>query len=480
MRYTCAGCGAEFEAEAEGPEGTKVRCPKCLRQHGLLPDALGVAQSAPAPAAAAPRSRRTVILALAAIVLLAGGAGVAIRTLHRPAAGPVLTDAALRAALGRRGVPADAVVLPFTADEGVRSLARDAAGATPLARGQAIAQAVRRLVDKSGRWRRQRLPEQPPRPAAELLSSLRAGNAGEVQSFEAAALTLAAARVAGVPALLAEVHRQGGRIADPTGTVGAFAVAVYEAPPRAGARPAGYVDAFGDGAVDDATPLADDVAAAGYYTLLSLAHSGGDGDTGAAYRSADWATKLAPGWPLALTARGQALIAGGGAREALNDLRQAAAARDDAPRHANLAAGFLAAQEPEQAEASLRTALARDAGFAPAHLALAAVLAMRRDQEGAQRELDAADRADPTAPGLRLVRAQLLAAKGDLEGAEREVRAEVAADPGDERAGLMLYGLLKALSRDSDAEAVKDALLKRTRHEARLRQVFEAAAGKGR
>ncbi|HEY3352572.1 MAG TPA: hypothetical protein VGQ83_04940 [Polyangia bacterium] len=479
MRYTCAGCGAEFEAE---PGDSKVRCPKCLRQHGLMPESLGAAEEAPVRVSCVlPPPRRR---------LLIGGVGIAVTVAGALAVGlvwggggdprtPALSDAQLRAALARRGLPADRIVLPFAADEGVRRLAATTPAGPPEARGQALAASVRGLVDKASRWRRQRLPEQPPRSAVELLSALSGGSAGEVQSYEAAALTLAAARAAGLHALLAEVHRQGGRLADSTGTVGAYGVAIYGAAPAVGARPVVYVDAFGDGAIDEATPLGDVQAAAGYYILASLAHSGGDGDSGAAYRAAGWAVALWPGAPLALTARGQALIAGGGAREAVTELRQAAAARDDAPRHTNLAAGYLAAEEPEQAVASLRTAVARHAGFAPAHVSLAAVLSMRRDHDGAQRELEAAERGDPNAPGLRLVRAQILAAKGDLTGAEREVRAEIAADPGDERAGLMLYGLLKALARDSDADAVRDGLLKRSKHEARLRQIFDAAAGQG-
>ena len=56
MKYTCVGCGAEFEAEP----AEKVRCPKCLRQHGLVPDAPAAESAesgaaAPRPAAVAGR-----------------------------------------------------------------------------------------------------------------------------------------------------------------------------------------------------------------------------------------------------------------------------------------------------------------------------------------------------------------------------------------------------------------------------------------
>jgi tetratricopeptide (TPR) repeat protein len=339
---------------------------------------------------------------------------------------------------------------------------------------------VRQLLDQSKafRWRRQRLPEEPPRRAQELLSALRGKSPGEVRSYEAAALVLAAARAAGLHALLAEVQKQGGRYADPSGSIGAYAVAIYAAAAVPTAKPLGFVDAFGDGSIDEATPLDDLAAVGGFYVLRSLVHTGARGDTAAAYRDADVAVKLAPASPLPKVARGQAMIAGGGGREAIEEFRQAIGKRDDAPRHTTLAAAYIAAQEPELAEASLRAAIQRDAGFGPARLALAAILTLRRDDQAAQSEIDAVERIDPNLVGLRLVRAQMLARKGDLVGAEKEVRAEMEGDPGDERAGLMLFGLLKGQGKDAEAASVKESLLKTSRHAVRLQQVFDAAEGR--
>jgi tetratricopeptide (TPR) repeat protein len=486
MKYTCVGCGAEFEADPQD----KLRCPKCLRQHGLEPEtseteADAEGDEAPARPAAVPGRSLGARYAVGGAVLVAAaialvGALLAVRRAEQLPAEST-SDEQLRKAVVARGVASEDVVLPFGVDPGIVALARDhAKGAGPLERGQALAQAVRQLIDQSKavRWRRQRLPEEPPRRAVDLLSALHSPNPGDVRSYEAAALVLAAARAAGLHALLAEVHKQGGRYADPSGSIGAYAVAVYGAAPAPGQQPLGYVDAFGDGSIDEATPLDDLTAVAGYFVLRSLAHAGGHGDTAAAYRDADLAVKLAPASPLPQVARGQALIAGGGASEAITELRQAAAKRDDAPRHTNLAAAYIAAQEPEQAEASLRAAIQRDAGFGPARLALAAILTMRRDDQAAQAELDAVERIDPTLVGLRLVRAQIQARKGDLAAAEKEVRAEMEADPGDERAGLMLFGLLKGQAKDTEADSLKESLLKRSRHADRLRQIFDAAEGR--
>ncbi len=55
----------------------------------------------------------------------------------------------------------------------------------------------------------------------------------------------------------------------------------------------------------------------------------------------------------------------------------------------------------------------------------------------------------------------------------------MAADPDDERAGLMLYGVLKGVAKDAEADQLKEALLKRSRHADRLRQIFDMAEGKG-
>jgi hypothetical protein len=483
MKYTCVGCGAEFEAEPQD----KLRCPQCLRQHGLIPETgagQGDEDEEPArPAAGAGRSlgARYAVggAVLLAVALAVVGALLATRHADRAPAEST-SDEQLRKAVQARGVAGEDVVLPFATDPGIVALARAAQGTAPLERGEALAAAVRKLIDdsKAVRWRRQRLPEDPPRRAQELLSALHAPNPGDVRSYEAASLVLAAARAAGLHTLLAEVQKQGGRYADPSGSLGAFAVAVYAGPPAPTAKPLGYVDAFGAGPVEEATPLDDVAAVAGFYLMRSLAHSGGSGDTAAAYRDADIAVKLAPASPLPLVARGQALITGSGAREAIAELRQAIAKRDDAPRHTNLAAAYIAAQEPEQAEASLRAAIQRDAGFGPARLALAAILTMRRDDQAAQSEIEAVERIDPDLVGLRLVRAQIQARKGDLAAAERDVRAEMAADPGDERAGLMLFGLLKGQAKDPEADSVKEALLKKSRHADRLRQIFDAAEGK--
>jgi Tfp pilus assembly protein PilF len=487
MKYTCVGCGAEFEADPQA----KLRCPKCLRHHGLVPETPETAADAEGDEAAArPADAPTRSLGaryavggavLVATVVALVGAVLAVRRAEQLPAEST-SDEQLRKAAVARGVAADDVVLPFAADPGIVALARDhARGAGPLERGQALAQAVRQLIDQSKavRWRRQRPPDEPPRRAVELLSALRSPNPSPVRSYEAATLVLAAARAAGLHALLAEVHKQGGRYADPSGSAGAYAVAVYAAAPAPGQKPLGYVDAFGDGPIDEATPLDDLAAVAGFYVLRSLAHAGGSGDTAAAYRDADLAVKLAPSSPLPLVARGQAVIAGSGAASAVTDLRQAVQKRDDAARHTNLAAAYIAAQEPEQAEASLRAAIQRDAGFGPARLALAAILTVRRDDQAAQAELDAVERIDPTLVGLRLVRAQVLARKGDLAAAEKEARAEMEADPGDERAGLVLYGLLKGQGKDGEADQLKAALLKSSRRADRLRQIFDAAEGRG-
>jgi tetratricopeptide (TPR) repeat protein len=483
MKYTCVGCGADFEAEPQD----KLRCPQCLRQHGLIPES-GAGESEdeehelPERGAGRSLGARYAVggAVLLAVALAVVGAFLATRHAERPPAEST-SDEQLRKAVQSRGVASEDIVLPFAADPGIVALAREAKGTAPLERGEALARSVRQLIDdsKAVRWRRQRLPEDPPRRAQDLLSALRSPNCGDVRSYEAATLVLAAARAAGLHALLAEVQKQGGRYADPSGSMGAYAVAVYAAPPTPASKPLGYVDAFGAGAIDEATPL-DDVAAVGaFYLLRSLAHAGGSGDTAASYRDADLAVKLWPGSPLPLVARGQSLIAGSGASEAINELKQAVAKRDDAPRHTNLAAGYIAAQEAEQAEASLRTAIQRDPGFGPARLALAAILTMRRDDEAARSEIDAVERIDPDLVGLRLVRAQMSARKGDLAAAEKDVRAEMEADPGDERAGLMLYGLLKGQGKDGEADSLKESLVKRSRHADRLRQIFDAAEGKG-
>jgi tetratricopeptide (TPR) repeat protein len=486
MNYTCVGCGAEFEAD---PQDQKLRCPHCLRQHGLIPETGGAAdeeEAAPSPPATGAGRSLGARYAVGGAVLLAVGlalAGALLATRHAERNLPAesTSDEQLRKAVQGRGVPADDVVLPFAADPGIVALAREASGPGPLERAEALARAARKLIDdsKAFRWRRQRLPEDPPRRAMDLLSALRAPNPGHVRSYEAATLVLAAARAAGLHTLLAEVQKLGGRYADPSGSLGYWVVAVYAAPPTPGAKPLGYVDGFGTGSVDEATPMDDLAAVGGFYLLRSLTHSGGSLDTAAAYRDADLAAKLAPASPLPLVARGQALIAGSGAREAVTEMRAALAKRDDAPRQTTLAAAYIAAQEPEQAEASLRTAIQRDAGFGPARLALAAILTMRRDDQAAQSEIDAVERIDPDLVGLRLVRAQIRARKGDLEGAARDVRAEMDADPDDERAGLMLFGVLKGQGQDTEADQLKEALLKRSKHADRLRQIFDAAEGKG-
>jgi len=337
MKYTCVGCGAVFEAE-EAPE----RCPKCLRRHGLIPEGATGEDARRAPQGAvvahandaqAPRWERTrkLVLGAVAVAVLVAVVGAVLAARRPKVPSSAMDEEELAKTLVQRGVPKEEVVVPFASEPGIITLVSKASGGTtPVERAQAIAQGLRRLLDeaKAVRWKRQRLCPTPPKRAAELLSALTSKDPVEVRSYEAGVLLLAALRAASIPSLLAEVHRQAGKSPDPSGSSGAFAVAIYNERPDVNKQPIAYVDAFGEGTIEAATPLDDLTAVAGYYVQKSLAASA-RGDSSAAYHDAELALRLAPSWVLPLMARGQALMAGGGSREALGDFRQALQLRDD-------------------------------------------------------------------------------------------------------------------------------------------------------
>src|SRR5690349_4248388 len=123
MRYLCIHCDERFELAAEA----EVRCPRCLRVHGIRP--LGAA-----PAASAAGWRRRVPLLAASALALAVCAGGAYALWKRelkpdPAllASRPLGARLLARELARRNVQAGALTALLEPDAAVERFARQAA-----------------------------------------------------------------------------------------------------------------------------------------------------------------------------------------------------------------------------------------------------------------------------------------------------------------------------------------------------------------
>ena len=482
-KYICTSCETTFEHDSG-----KLRCPRCLRQHGLVEEG----SQAPPKKKPVPKRRLLILgLLVLSVIGLAAGSALLYHRSRTDVPGPgqlaLLDDDLLTRTLVKRGVPAHKVVNPLVGGAAVKALAGSVQEADPKKRARALARKVAAIIkglkpDLRGEGQDSVLvPE-------ELLAAIKAGKKPRVFSFELAALMVSVLRAADLEAVLAQVHRVEAPMptADPGGAAGRYLAVVYrgeelgrqalltldpvralELPSWAGKDRDPEMSAGASGAME---PL-DDASAAGHLLSLRALRSPREASR-EAYLLSELAIKASAPSATLHVARAMVLAAAGGKADALAAAHKALSLRRDPPRYTAVAMLSLARHKPEGALHNLQQAIKLDPNFWPAHQ----ILAMVMDKpEESDRHMKAALAVAPEEPSVMMAQAARLLAGRKLEPAIKLLRKVIASHPGRE-ARLMLYQALMVTGQKEEAARVKANLLATARgpERAALQKLFGA------
>jgi tetratricopeptide (TPR) repeat protein len=482
MRYLCIQCDEKFELSSQ----QELRCPKCLRVHGIRE--LSAAPSA-LPARSSGRRARIVVAVVAVLGLLAGGGYLSWLHERRPdpatLARSPLGQRVLRRELGASGVEAGTLVRLFElSPEMERFAARAVAGETSAeGRARAVVKALRARASSQAfvPWSLTDPRLGPVMTAAEVLSVIsKDGARKELYPLELAALAVAALRAADVPAMLAEVHAWPSERAplDPSGRFGYFAPALLTANGKAH-----VFDVYGGRAeqasCSDCVVLSDVQAVGAGLALRATQRLAQNEDPALALRDADAAVKLWPSSAASRSARGAVLLANGASDLGQGELEAAAQMRPDAPRRNNLAMLYLALGDTERAAREVAQALEQQPDFASAHATLAEIHLAQGEREQARAELDKMQAIDPGSPSLPLAFAQFYAATGQNEQAIEHARRAAQARPSDPQVHLLLARIYRQAGRYEAmrTEAREVLSLSPPALTARMRELLERVLG---
>ncbi len=494
--YQCTHCEEPFSREGAG----RLRCPRCLRQNGLIPlEELGEA----AEGGGRPGKGR-LIWGLLILCLVGVCAGAVIlfhkRVTDLPAPGQLaqLDGDTLRITLEARGVPAAQATLdPFAAGPGVKKLVSAVKEKEPAARARALAKALGGVVSSFSPLI-SALPSWSAR-TPELLLSAAAGatkkpGRGKALSFELAAALVAILREAELPSVLAERFSSAAPIGvgDPSGYLGRYVAVVYR-PDQLGKDPLLVLDPLqalalppwakeegktGMELAGDGLTLLGDASAAAHLLSLRALGQGPKHPERAYVLSLAALAAAAPSATLQL-ARAQVLASAGGLKDGLAAARKALTLRDDAPRQAGLARLLLASGEAERALTHLRKAIKATPGFWPARLLLASILTSV-DREKAEEQLAKGLEIAPEEPGLLLLDGMWHLSRAMPAQAAIRLRKVAAAMDGNLDVKLMLYHAFKGSSQVEEAALLRKKILSMAKNKeemaARLDMIDKRAA----
>jgi tetratricopeptide (TPR) repeat protein len=441
MRYLCVNCDEKFELA----ESAELRCPKCMRVHGLRK-----LEAAPESVEKQPKTFRggAVVFVMLLFGLCVTGAFLLWKRAERPDAATLvsmpLEPRQLQRELERASVQVGALSSLLEADAAVASFARQAvagrSGAEDKAR--AIVKALRARAASGGfvAWSLADPRVGPVMTAAQTLAAISKEHAQkELYPLEVAALAVAALRAVDVPGMLAEVYAWPGERSplDPSGRFGYFGVAL----PRPTGKPRVLDPYAGRSEQEQCTECAllSDVQALGAgLALMASQRLAANEDPAAALRDADAAVKLAASSPSVRTARGAVLLANGASDLGQGELEAAAQMRPDSARRNNLAMLYMAQGDGERAAREVAQLLEQEPDFALGHITLAEIHLARGERELSRAELEKAEGLDPRLPSLPLTWAQFYASAGENERAIEHGRRAVKARPSDPQAHLVL------------------------------------------
>ena len=461
IRYRCTKCEVTFQ-----PQGGTLRCPSCLRQHGLEE----IQDISPRKTRETRRLGRRGLLIVAALALAAGGGALYYKVtqeLPRPGELGMLHWPLLRRTLIQRGVPEPLVVDPFRSSPKIKQLLEGAPGAGPKERVKALAAALGK------RWEAlspdlKGIGKDPVRSPAELMEALAAGKAKRVLSFELAALLVTLLRDGGVTCVVAQVHQLDAPVhtADVGGGIGRYVAVVYSKgqlgqepllvldPLRSLKLPAwaGGRDPAMKSLHRDLTPL-DDASAAGH--LLALrAFRQRDQEPAKAYELSQAALKAAAPASTLHVLRARVLAGAGGVADALAEAQKALTLKHD-PAHQVTLARLMMSQGKAGAADLLRRAVKDDPQYWPALHVLAA---MSQEPDKSKQHLQAALKVAPEEPSLRLLQALFQLRDNKLTEAINLLKRSTAAEP-SEQGLLLLYQALRQTGQEPEAARVREQLL---------------------
>lgn len=455
MKYLCVHCDKRFEHETEGKG--KVRCPECMRVHGI--EKIG-------DAAAEAQRPKWLLPAVVAGVAAAIVAGYVIWARETPdtVSGDVplrpLEHSELLGYVRASGARAeDALARMLESDEAVEDFAEEAtAGAgTKVEKAEKMVEAIRARQSAQAfvRWQTSSPRDTPVRGPKQTLETLQEdGGRARLYSLEVAALAVAALRSVGVDAMVAEIYAFPGDRSppDPSGHLGYFGVAVWDGEPGEGA-PKIFDPYGGRGSApeEDDTRVLNDAqvvaAALNHRAIHQLVH---EGDSERAFELAQNALKLDRRSPSIRSVRGAVLVTSGGNQEGAQEFEAAAQIRPDAPRHNNLAGLALAQQDLERAAREVAAALEQHPDFAGGHATLAAVHLARSEVEESGAELRRAEELDPSLPMLPMLWANYYLATRDVDSAVEKAMEAIERRPHDWTVRLNAARVLRVAGRYDD------------------------------
>ena len=456
-KYFCAHCDAQFIPEEEG---TKPRCPKCMRRSGVE----RLQGASPKKS-----SRGRWLWAAAALALIAAAVGYGtyrsgVITLEETPPLRPLNARELSAYLARDQVRVGAYETLFTLPDRIEGWPANSPDLVKQMRG------------RSSSWSLEQTLPRPVMTADQTMAAM-GGEDERVRLYplESATALTSMLRARGVRAMVAEVWQVEGdpAPADPSGTLGYFVTAVYE---DGSAEPSAYLDPWGgrEGLSPSSTRVLRDTevvaAALGTEATRIAARSG---DTAAALPMIEAALLLDPLSPSLRVVHAGVLMESGGMAQASQELEAAVQLRPDGPHQLNLVqlrlfqAGMLEANgQQEAAEAQLAEGnrlvaevLGRWPRYGRAHLTLATIYLGLDDPERAEIELHAASAFSPDAPMLGLVWAQYHLARDELFAAATQIKHAVSLDPDNWQLRLQAAQILHAVGEEDAARQNAEAAI---------------------
>ncbi len=478
-KYFCAHCDKEFVPEEARD---KPRCPQCMRKGSVEP----VQEDVPESGAGRPW------LLIVAFAIAAAGIGYGVYrstslTLEETPPLRPLEARELSAYLGRDQIQVGAyepmMMLPDDVDAWPESTAEIAA----------------RMHGESSSWSL----EQPlPREVLIADQTLAMMDAHEervkLYPLELATAMTALLRGRGTKAMVAEVWEfEGARApADPSGMLGYFVTAVYDASDPE--EPSAYFDPWGgrdEVAVSSVRVLRDTevlAAALGAEATRIFARSG---DGAKALSMVETALLLDPVSPSLRAVNATILVESGGVVQAAKEFEAALQLRPDGPRQLNLVqlhlaqAGMLemngqrAAAEARFTEGNrmVTEIIEKWPRYGRAHLVLATIHLGLGEPDRARVELETAESLNPDAPMLWAVWAQYHLAESDPIVAAAKMKRAVNLDPDNWQLRLQAARVFQGTGDDEEAIENVDAALQLVTPDKRaeVRRFVERMMGSG-
>ena len=459
QRYRCVSCNEVFTVK----QGRKPRCPSCMSIHSVEP-----VQETSLGRVRLPSWWRWAGIGLGAVAGAGGGwllyahlSGGPAPTIEDPGKIGAVDPTRLSGWLNEQNLEPENVVDPFASGEALDAFVGKHHG---LGMGVGRAESLyKAFLDMKGRGDFSAfVPRQPRKSpvlsAGEALDAVTGDGKPEMYSFELAVMLVKACRLAGLPAVVAEVLDYDGMDTplDPSGNFGHFAAVVYH-----GDSYEGEFTLFDlhqgrtlEGASAKAVPLTDPQVVAcmlGHEATRLIAIKF---DAKNALVKIEDALTVYPDSPQLHTLRALVYVSSGGLDQGKEELEKAMQLREDAQRIVKWGALLLAEDEVDDAIAEIQRALDMEPDYAVGHASLGMAYLADDEEEEAERELARAAELDPGDPLIPIYEANYRMATGDVKGATKA--AEIAWEKNfhDPQTGILLAAIYQQAGRPKEAREI--------------------------